>query len=158
MPSPYTEPVSLLYLAAVGKGSTSGNSSSGGLIKTASQANVSPITLSGSPQVVAVLVENIVTGEKVLLRADISCQGPSSGNGNLIVNFNVDGSPVGPANITFPFTSVADGVAGSFQLELSGLTLGPRSFGVSVEGTGDGGASMSIAAGAGILSCAIVSV
>lgn len=155
-PSPYSEPVALGYLSAVGKGSTAGNG--GGLSKTASQANTGLITLSGSPQVVAVLVENIAAGQKVLLRADISCHGSSIGNGQLLLNFNVDGSPVGPTDITFPFTSVSTGVAGSFQLELSGLMPGSRSFGVSVKGTGDGGASMSVAIGDGSLSLEIVSV
>lgn len=158
MPSPYSEPVSLGYLSAMGSGSTKGNSSSGGLLKTASQANAGLLTLSGSPQVVAVLVETIAAGQKVLLRGDVSCQGPSSGNGQLLLNFEVDGSPVGPADITFPFTSVATGVAGSFQLELAGLPVGSRSFGVTVKGTGDGGASMSVAIGDGLLSLAIVSV
>ena len=156
MPTPYHELFGYLgAIAAVGSDATASQKAANALIKTMYGANPSPVTLTGSPQSLAILVPPaFVTGQKVILTAVVAGDVTPGSSGQLSVDITEDGVAV-----INPVVNVTDtngtGASVSYTIELT-PSPGTHSFAVRAHGTGD--ATFIVAANHGALQATIVTV
>lgn len=144
-------------LAAYGNGATPAQQASKTLRKTAQAANASPVTLTGSFQLVANLGETLTSGEKVILTGSIAATVAAIASGALVMQIEVDGVAVG-GPITAPFTSDALGVSVSFTFEAA-PAVGPHNFSVFAKYTSVGDPpTATIPTGLGVIVEQIVTV
>lgn len=138
-------------LAALGNGATPGQ-----VAKTALRDNTNAVVLTGNFQVIALGVENIVNGNKVIISgtvvADVTA---ASATVTLFVLLAVDGVQVGP---TFEQSAPSDAgkVTVSFTYEVAAPLPGSRSF--DIQAKHDDSSSMTVQAHAGIMVEQIVNV
>lgn len=160
MPAPYAEPGYLASraksnLAAFGSGATESQMAANALVKTIQRDNASPVVLSASFQVVALGVETIAGGQKIILAGSVSAQVTSSSqSGTLFIELTVDNVLVGTVSAQ-SFPSDATNVSASFCFEVT-PTPGTRAF--ALQAKHDDLSSVTIPAHGGVLVEQIVTV
>jgi hypothetical protein len=160
MPAPYAEPGYLASraksnLATFGNGATESQIAAKAIVKTIQRdSGAAPIVLTGSFQVIALGVETIAGGQKIILTGSVTGQVTAATAGTLSVELTVDNVLVG-AVFAQSFEADATNVSVSFCFEVT-PTPGTRAF--ALQAKHDDLSSVTIPAHGGVLVEQIVTV
>jgi len=144
-------------LAAYGSNGAAPNTGPGGSTykQSRTHSNSGDVVLTGVDQLLALDVElAFPAGAKMIVTATVAAFTGATGDAQLVVTLNVDGSPIAGGDYTQSTNST--GCTCTVRFEVVGLASGLHQFALLAHGTGD--QTLTVPAGLGVLITEIVTV